>query len=96
MHIFDTASHILRKSVIEFFPILSTFLTQFEKINIKRAQYRETNAMHFLFSLLRIKDLYMFRALLAHPQDILRACYISWLHQSTDINTHTIYQVPLV
>jgi hypothetical protein len=26
-------------------------------------QYRETNVMHFLFNLLRIKDLYMFRAL---------------------------------
>jgi hypothetical protein len=25
--------------------------------------------MHFLFSLLRIKVLYMFRALLAHPQE---------------------------
>jgi hypothetical protein len=34
-------------------------------------QYSETNVMHFLFSLLRIKDLYMFRALLAHPQEIL-------------------------
>jgi hypothetical protein len=31
-------------------------------------QYSETNVMHFLFSLLRIKGLYMFRALLAHPQ----------------------------
>jgi hypothetical protein len=30
-------------------------------------QYSETNVMHFLFSLLRINDLYMFRALLAHP-----------------------------
>jgi hypothetical protein len=27
--------------------------------------------MHFLFSLLRIKGLYMFRALLAHPQEVL-------------------------
>jgi hypothetical protein len=31
-------------------------------------QYSETNVMHFLFSLLRIKGLYMFRALLAHPR----------------------------
>jgi hypothetical protein len=29
-------------------------------------QYSETNVMNFLFILLRIKDLYMFRALLAH------------------------------
>jgi hypothetical protein len=34
-------------------------------------QYSETNVMHFLLSLLRIKGLYMFRALLAHPQDSL-------------------------
>jgi hypothetical protein len=32
-------------------------------------QYSETNVMHLLFSLLRIKSFYMFRALLAHPQD---------------------------
>jgi hypothetical protein len=45
--------------------------------------------MHFLFSLLRIKGLYVFRELLAHPQEalrtaigVLRECYVSWLHQS--------------
>jgi hypothetical protein len=41
-------------------------------------QYSETNVMHFLFSLLRIKGLYMFRALLGHPQEALHngTCYI--------------------
>jgi hypothetical protein len=34
-------------------------------------QYSETNVMHFLFSLLRIKGLYMFRALIYHPQEAL-------------------------
>jgi hypothetical protein len=34
-------------------------------------QYSETNAMNFLFSLLRIKDPYMFRALIAHPKEAL-------------------------
>jgi hypothetical protein len=34
-------------------------------------QYSETNVMHFLFSLLRIKGLYMFQALLAHPQEAM-------------------------
>jgi hypothetical protein len=34
-------------------------------------QYSETNVMHFLFNLLRIKGLYMFRASLAHPQEAL-------------------------
>jgi hypothetical protein len=36
------------------------------------SQYSETNVMHFLFSLLRIKGCYMFRALLAHPQEALK------------------------
>jgi hypothetical protein len=31
-------------------------------------RYSETKAMHFLFNLLRIKSLHMFRALLAHSQ----------------------------
>jgi hypothetical protein len=34
-------------------------------------QYNETNMMHFSFSLLRIKGLYVFRALLSHPQEAL-------------------------
>jgi hypothetical protein len=34
-------------------------------------QYNETNVMYFLFNLLRIKRLYMFRALLVHPQEVL-------------------------
>jgi hypothetical protein len=35
-------------------------------------QYSETNVMQFLFSLLRIKGLYMLRALIAHPQEALQ------------------------
>jgi hypothetical protein len=34
-------------------------------------QYSKTNVMQFVFSLLRIKGLYMFRELLAHPQEAL-------------------------
>jgi hypothetical protein len=60
-------------------------------------QYTETNVMHFLFSLLRIKSVYMFRELLVRPQEalnkrqlvycVLRARYVSWLYQvePTDI-----------
>jgi hypothetical protein len=40
------------------------------------SQYSETNVMHFLFSLLRIKGLYMFRALLAHPQETAHKRYL--------------------
>jgi hypothetical protein len=39
-------------------------------------QYSETNVMHFLFSLLRINGLYRFRALLAHPQEVLHKCHL--------------------
>jgi hypothetical protein len=55
-------------------------------------QYSETNLMHFLFSLLKIKGLYMFRALHAHPQEVLHerqlvycvhvisvGCYQDWM-----------------
>jgi hypothetical protein len=47
-------------------------------------QYSETNVMHFLFNLLRTKGPFMFRALLAHPQEQLHnwnlvycVCYVS-------------------
>jgi hypothetical protein len=39
-------------------------------------QYSKTNVMHFLFSLLRIKGLYIFRALLAHPQEVLHKLHL--------------------
>jgi hypothetical protein len=41
-------------------------------------QYSETNVMHFLFSLLRIKGLDMFRALLAHPQKALHKQHLEY------------------
>jgi hypothetical protein len=54
-------------------------------------QYSETNVMHFLFNLLRIKGLYIFRALLAHTEEALHkrhlvycvrfmsdSCYQGW------------------
>jgi hypothetical protein len=42
-----------------------------EEATFFRHQYNETNVMHFSLNLLRIKGLYMFRALLAHPQEAL-------------------------
>jgi hypothetical protein len=41
-------------------------------------QYNETNVMQFLFSLLRIKGLYMFRALLAHIQEALQKLHLEY------------------
>jgi hypothetical protein len=43
-----------------------------EASSCAKPQYSEANVMHFLFNLLRIKGLYMFRALLAHPQEALQ------------------------
>jgi hypothetical protein len=40
-------------------------------IKANKYQYSVTNVMHFLFNLLTIKGLYMFRALLAHPEENL-------------------------
>jgi hypothetical protein len=72
-------------------------------------QYSETDVMYFLFSLLRIRALYMFRELLAHPQEALRIQHLVYcVHVMSDgctrinpdaanwYNTHSIYQVPLV
>jgi hypothetical protein len=77
-------------------------------LRVSRNQYGETNVMHFLFSLLRIKGLYMFRALLAHLQEVLHklhvaycvrvmsvGCYQGW--SGTPLrNTHAIYHVQFV
>jgi hypothetical protein len=38
---------------------------------LSRIQHREIDVMYILFSLLRIKGLYMFQALLAHLQEAL-------------------------
>jgi hypothetical protein len=40
-------------------------------VDVLKEQYSETNVMHFLFNLLRIKGLYMFRALLDDLQEAL-------------------------
>jgi hypothetical protein len=39
--------------------------------NIAVYQHSETNVMHFLFILLKIKGLYIFRELIAHLQEAL-------------------------
>jgi hypothetical protein len=59
-----------------------------------RYQHKEINAMHFSFNLLRIKGLYMLRALLAHPQEAVHKqhllYYCAIVAQPTDI-TRTQY-----
>jgi hypothetical protein len=67
-------------------------------------QYSETNLIHFLFNSLRIKGLYIFLALLAHPQKAIYKqqlvyCVGLMFHSNPGAanwhNTHAIYQVPL-
>jgi hypothetical protein len=59
--------------------------------NVPDFQYSETNVMNFLFDLLRINGIYMFRALLAHPQYMLHKRHLVYC-----VRTHTTYQVPVV
>jgi hypothetical protein len=70
-------------------------------------QYNETNAMHFLFNLLRIKGLYIFRVLLAHLQEALNKRHLVYCVRVMSVGcaipgadnwhkTHAMYQVPLV
>jgi hypothetical protein len=48
--------------------------------------------MHFSFNLLRIKDLYMFRALLAHPQEALNKRHLVYCcpEHVEEIKLHTL------
>jgi hypothetical protein len=68
---------------------LEKYKTEHNKHNDMQYQYSETSVMHFLFNLLRIKGLYMFRALLAHPQGVMRkkqlciACVLCQLAAAT-------------
>jgi hypothetical protein len=70
-------------------------------------QYSETDVMHFTFSLLRIRGLYMFRTLLAHPQDSLHKRHLVQCVRVRSVgcttpgaanwhNTHALYQLLLV
>jgi hypothetical protein len=63
--------------------------------------------MYFLFGLSRIKGLYTFRALLAHPQEALHKRHLVYCVRVMSVgfanpgvanrhNTHAVYQVPFV
>jgi hypothetical protein len=49
-----------------------------------------TNVMHFSFSLLRIRGLYMFRALLAHPQKVLNKRNLVYCMHITPVYCGTV------
>jgi hypothetical protein len=54
------------------------------------SQYNEINVMHFSFSLFRIKDLYMFRALLAHPQEVLHKRHLVYCVRIMSVGCGTV------
>jgi hypothetical protein len=57
-------------------------------------QYSETNVVQLLFSLLRIKGLYMFRALRAHPQEALQKRHLVYCLRVMSVGCTRI-EVPL-
>jgi hypothetical protein len=63
-------------------------------------QYSETSVMYFLFTLLRIKGLYMFRTLLSHPQEALHKRHlVYWVRYSVgctriEVEPHRIHKCP--
>jgi hypothetical protein len=58
-------------------------------------QYIETNVMHFLFNLLTIKGLYMFWALLAHPQEVLHKRHLVYCVRVMSVGARNMYR-PLI
>jgi hypothetical protein len=67
--------------------------------NTGGSQYSETNVMLISFNLLRINGLYMFRALLAHPQEVLHKLHLVYCVRVMSVgctaanghNLHAIY-----
>jgi hypothetical protein len=53
-------------------------------------QYNETNVMHFSFNLLKIKDLNMFRALIAHSQEALHKRHLVYCMRIMSVGRATI------
>jgi hypothetical protein len=59
-------------------------------VNILVPHYNETNVMHFSFSLLRIKGLYMFRSLLADPQEALNKQHLVYCVRIMSVGCATV------
>jgi hypothetical protein len=57
-------------------------------------QYSETNVTHFLFSVLRIKGLYMSRALLAHPQEALQKRHLVYCVRIMSVDCGAVAEQP--
>jgi hypothetical protein len=56
--------------MLELLESMNAPVWQYEARTADVHQHNETNVMHFLRNLLRINGLYIFQALLAHPQEM--------------------------
>jgi hypothetical protein len=65
-----------------------------EKKAVLVNHYNETNVMHFSFNLLRIKGLYMFRALLAEPQEVLHKRHLVYCVSIMSVGCGTVSLQP--
>jgi hypothetical protein len=68
----------------------SFFLYDYNVDDNFKSQYNETNVMNFSFSLLRIKNLYMFRALLAHPQEAIHKWHLVYCVRVMSVGCGTV------
>jgi hypothetical protein len=68
----------------------SASLLRYMYVCLSVCQYTETNVMHFSFNLLRIKGLYMFRALLAHPQEALHKWHLVYCVRIMSVGCGTV------
>jgi hypothetical protein len=57
-------------------------------------QYNKTNVMQFSFNLLKIKSRYMFRALLAHPQEVLNNRHLVYCIRIMSVGCGTVVAPP--
>jgi hypothetical protein len=51
--------------------------------------------MHFLFNLLKIKGLYMLRALLAHPQEMLHKRHLVYCVRVMSVGYYQVWSGPV-
>jgi hypothetical protein len=66
MYMYSTCSVTFTES-LSLFEIMWKVMVEWNRPKMEIYQYNETNVLQFLFNLLRIKGLFMFRALLTHP-----------------------------
>jgi hypothetical protein len=86
-------SSVFRKTkyCVTWLPIWSDVNIVYEYVqDIRKNQYSIANVVHFLFNLLRINGLYMFRALLAYPQEALHKRHLVYCVRVISVGCTTV------